>query len=132
MKRLVLFGFTAVATLMLLAVTALVWSGLSDHVGTADVALVLGNTVNSDGTPSPRLKARLDTCVTQFQGGNFKLIIVSGGTGKEGFPEGTAMKSYLVRNGLPEDAILVDNQGVDTYASARNAKEICLFAVLSG
>lgn len=125
MKR-VFIGLSVITVLGILAVATLVWSGLSAPQGTADIALVLGNTVHSDGTPSPRLKARLDTAISQFTSGHFKLILVSGGTGKEGLPEGTAMKNYLVQNGIPERVIIVDDQGVNTDASAKNAKRILL------
>src|SRR5665213_1049418 len=97
---------------------------MTDHLGKADIALVLGNKVNSDGSLSPRLKARLDTAVSLFQKGYFQKIIVSGGTGKEGFPEGTAMKHYLVTEGIPDSAILTDDHGVDTQASADNTVSI--------
>ncbi len=110
--------------LFLTATGILVWSGMSDHLGKADVALVLGNKVNTDGSPSPRLKARLDTAVDLFRLGYFPRVIVSGGTGIEGVPEGTAMKNYLVSAGIPESAILVDDQGIDTQASARNTVSI--------
>jgi vancomycin permeability regulator SanA len=110
--------------LLLVGAGVLVWSGTTDHLGKADVALVLGNQVNPDGSPSPRLKARLDTAAALFQKGYFPMIIVSGGAGKEGVPEGTAMKSYLVGEGIPASAILVDDQGVDTQASAEHAAAI--------
>ncbi len=48
------------------------------------------------------------------------IIFVSGATGREGIPERTAMKKYLVANGIPDTAVLVDDQGVDTHASAQN------------
>jgi uncharacterized SAM-binding protein YcdF (DUF218 family) len=66
----------------------------------------------------------LDTAAALFQKGYFPMIIVSGGTGKEGVPEGTAMRSYLVGEGIPASAILVDDQGVDTRTSAVNAAAI--------
>lgn len=110
--------------LLLAAAGILVWSGMTDHLGKADVALVLGNQVYADGSPSPRLQARLDKAATLFQEGYFPKIIVSGGTGKEGVPEGTAMKRYLVTAGIPESAILVDDQGIDTQASAKNTVAI--------
>lgn len=104
----------------LMASGLLVVSGLNDQVGNADVALVLGNRVNLDGTPSPRLKARLDTAAEHYALGHFPKIIVSGGTGVEGVPEGTAMRNYLVGLGVPQKAILIDNMGVDTRASVEN------------
>jgi len=124
MNRNFLLIFLFGTLLFLTATGLLVWSGTTDHLGKADLALVLGNTVNPDGSPSPRLKARLDTTASLFRQGYFQKILVSGGTGKEGVPEGTAMKRYLVSAGIPEAAILVDNQGIDTEASARNTASI--------
>jgi vancomycin permeability regulator SanA len=124
MKRKIAFTFLLVALLVLAAIGMLVWSGMNDHLGKADLALVLGNKVNPDGSPSARLKARLDTAADLYRKGWFPKILVSGGTGKEGFPEGTAMKNYLVGVGLPEAAILVDNEGVDTQASVVNTAAV--------
>jgi len=119
MKRKTFISFLVILALLLAPVVTLIWSGLADQIQPADVALVLGNQVYSDGTLSPRLQGRLDQAVTLYQAGWFPRIIVSGGTGKEGVPEGTAMKKYLIQCGIPEDAIVVDNEGVNTYASAK-------------
>jgi uncharacterized SAM-binding protein YcdF (DUF218 family) len=62
----------------------------------------------------------LDAAVVLFRKEHFQTILVSGATGKEGVPEGTAMKRYLVASGIPDSAVIVDDQGVDTYASAQN------------
>ena len=59
-KRLVRRVGIAIASVVILAATALVWDGLHDDIGHADLGLVLGNTVNQDGTASPRLAARLE------------------------------------------------------------------------
>ncbi len=112
------------ALLFIGAVVVLVWDGRTERLGHADVALVPGNKVNADGSPSPRLKARLDKTIALYNRGYFKTIIVSGAMGKEGVLEGTAMKDYLVRSGIPDSAVLVDNEGVDTYASAKNTADI--------
>ncbi|RYD79497.1 MAG: YdcF family protein [Verrucomicrobiaceae bacterium] len=104
--------------LILLPVGALLWDGLSDELGKADVALVLGNTVNPDGSPSLRLVARLDRTIELYRAGLFPQVIVSGGVGKEGHDEAIVMRDYLVQRGIPTERILVDSQGVNTYASA--------------
>ena len=124
MKRKILIAIALLIAAPVVGLFALLWSGLHDHLGHADVALVLGNTVNPDGTPSARLKARLDKTAELFRAGYFPKVIVSGATGKEGVPEGTAMKKYLVQAGIPEAAIIVDDQGVDTFASAENTARI--------
>nr|WP_315489392.1 YdcF family protein [uncultured Rhodoferax sp.] len=112
-----------VATAMLAFVLAsllLVAAGMRDDIREADVAVVLGNTVNPDGTPSHRLAARLDTAVVLYQRGLFKSILVSGGVGREGFDEAVVMGDYLVKRGVPRASIVLDSLGVTTAATARN------------
>ena len=123
-RRKILVSLLLSIVVFLSAVAVLVWNGKNDRIGKADVALVLGNKVNPDGTPSPRLKARLDTAAKHYREGYFSKLIVSGGTGVEGAPEGTAMRNYLVSQGISADKILVDNDGVDTEASAENTVAI--------
>ena len=94
--------------------------GLNDKNKNADVAIVLGNKVNEDGTLSERLKARLDKSVELFKQKRVKSIIVSGGFGKESFWEGKKMKEYLIENKIPREKILVDNYGNDTEKTVEN------------
>lgn len=119
-----LLGIATALAIFIAAAIALVCEGMHDDIGHADVALVLGNTVQLDGSPSPRLKARLDRTVELYQQGYFPLVIVSGGHGREGFDEGTVMMNYLSAHGIPERAIIVDNGGTTTYASAKNTADI--------
>ncbi|MGX7668744.1 YdcF family protein [Flavobacterium pedocola] len=98
--------------------------GLSDKNKTADVAIVLGTKVNTDGTPSERLKERLNKGVALYDEGRIKKIIVSGGLGKEGFWEGNKMKDYLIANKIPAEKILVDNYGNDTEKTVINTMRI--------
>ena len=105
-------------------VIALVANGLSDDTAPRDVAVVLGNQVFPDGTPSPRLAGPLDRALDLYRSGMVKAILVSGATGVEGVPEGDAMKRYLTARGVPEAHVLVDNEGVDTWATARNTERI--------
>lgn len=99
----------------------MVASGLNDHIADADLIVVPGNTVAPDGTPSPRLRARLDAALRLFRQGHAPLIFVSGGTGKEGFDEAVSMSNYLQANGVSQESIVVDGLGKDTAATARNA-----------
>ena len=109
---------------LLLASTVLVARGMSDEIHEADVAVVLGNTVNPDGTPSRRLAARLDMTLDLYHRGMFKNITVSGGVGREGFDEAVVMKDYLTRRGVPQDQIIVDSHGLTTAATAKNVAAI--------
>jgi len=107
-----------------LAAALLVGSGMSDEIQKADVAVVFGNTVNSDGSPSRRLAARLDKAVELYRRGMFKNVIVSGGLGREGFDEAVVMKNYLVSRHVPQDQITLDSLGMTTAATAKNAAAI--------
>lgn len=98
--------------------------GVSDEIDYVDVAIVLGNKVELDGSPSKRLKARLDKCIELYESGYFNLIIVSGGIGKEGFNEAKIMKLYLVDKGIPEDKIIEDDNGYNSFMTAQNTKNI--------
>jgi len=95
--------------------------GLNDKQTEADVAIVLGNKVNEDGTLSERLKARLDKSIELFNKKRVGTIIVSGGLGKEGFWEGKKMQEYLIYNKIPTEKILVDNYGTDTEKTVENS-----------
>ncbi|MNK29629.1 vancomycin high temperature exclusion protein [compost metagenome] len=98
--------------------------GLTDKQTNADVAIVLGNKVNEDGTLSERLKARLDKSIELFNQKRVKAIIVSGGLGKEGFWEGKKMQEYLILNKIPKEKILIDNYGNDTEKTVENSIRI--------
>jgi vancomycin permeability regulator SanA len=121
-----LFTSSVVAIILFLLIGSLVISlaGLDDTRHSADLAVVLGNMVLPDGTPSKILKARLDHTVDLYQQGYFKLILVSGGHGKEGYDEPVVMRHYLEAKGIPHGAILEDNDGYNTWKTAQSSARI--------
>ena len=102
----------------------IIFDGFNDKNTKADVAIVLGNKVNEDGTLSDRLKARLDKSIELYKNGRVKKIIVSGGLGKEGFWEANEMKKYLIENQISSQNIIVDNFGNDTEKTVENSIKI--------
>ncbi|WP_148229677.1 MULTISPECIES: YdcF family protein [Cellulophaga] len=94
--------------------------GLTKNEKTADIAVILGNKVNEDGTLSERLEKRLQCGLRLFQNGQVKKIIVSGGLGKEGFYEGNKMKAYLIKKNVPDSLVIIDNFGNNTLATVHN------------
>ncbi len=110
--------------LFVLSAVLIIWDGVTNELAQADVALVMGAKVRPDGTPSGRLKARLDTTLSLYEQGLVEQVIVSGGLGWEGYDEALVMKEYLVDRGVPEGQIIIDSQGYDTYQTAYNASEI--------
>ncbi|WP_426350689.1 YdcF family protein [Alloiococcus sp. CFN-8] len=100
------------------------YDGLRDNINFTDAAVVLGNKVETDGTPSNRLKSRLDKAIELYEKGYFDYIIVSGGTGKEGFDEAEVMRSYLMDKGISDEYIILDHDGYNSYMTAENTKAI--------
>ena len=98
--------------------------GSTDYRRDADVAVVLGAQVRSDGSLSLALSDRLDTAAELFREGRVRFVLVSGATGVEGINEATAMRGYLIEAGLPADRLLVDPEGVNTLATARNSRRL--------
>jgi len=100
----------------------LVLDGLHDKLGSADAILVLGSKVKPDVVLSHRLKARLDRGYELYRDGLSHTIIVSGGTGKEGYSEAKVMAADLKSRGVPANDILLDEQGKNTWQSALSFK----------
>lgn len=112
------------AAALLLAGGAISAAGMADDLRPTDVGVVLGSKVELSGQPSARLAARLERGASLYTAGVFRHLIVSGGTGVEGFDEAGVMRDYLMAQGVPVGAIIVDSAGVDTDASARNCARL--------
>lgn len=98
--------------------------GLNDSEGSGDLAIVLGNRVFADGSLASWTQGRVDKALELYREGKVKKIFVSGGLGVEDhYPEGKAMKEYLVRNGVPDSAVVADNAGANTYLTAKDFLE---------
>ncbi|MGO0063404.1 YdcF family protein [Brevibacillus fluminis] len=120
MKR-ILLGFLLWFSVHLVIITI---DGLLDKKQAADVGVVLGNKVEPNGRPSDRLQSRLEKAAELYKEGYFPRVIVSGGVGVEGFDEAKVMKQYLVDKGLPQEAVIVDSQGLNTIMTAQNTQAI--------
>lgn len=118
-KHLLLF-FALLLSWMLIHCVVITIDGRTDKGNAADVAVILGNKVNEDGSLSERLKQRLLCGLQLFKAGRVKQLIVSGGLGREGFYEGDKMRDFLVQNGVPASAIITDNKGNTTELTVKN------------
>ncbi len=120
----VLFSLILLSLFFLVPAIFIVTDGLFDEIHSADVAVVLGNTVDANGNPSPRLQARLDKTIELYEKGFFSNIIVSGGVGVEGFDEAGVMRQYLVNRNIPVHCIHLDSEGKTTNLTAKNSAQI--------
>jgi vancomycin permeability regulator SanA len=125
-----LLGIGIVGLATLTGAVSFVRSAAAGHIYTPSdvpatpVALVLGAQVNLDGTPSAFLAARLDLAKRLYDAGLVEMIIVSGDHLAPEFNEPAAMRNYLMRTGLPEERVIADAGGFDTYESCLRAKRI--------
>jgi len=122
--RWVRLAATGCAAFFLVAMAVLTATGLNDRLAPADLGVVLGSKVYPSGRPSPSLTARLAKALQLYRAREFRTVMVSGGVGREGWDEAQVMRAWLVARGVPDGAIVVDNKGVDTLATARNASAL--------
>ncbi|WP_168122675.1 YdcF family protein [Paenibacillus sp. HB172176] len=129
---LLLFRFIQVGLLALL-----VWCGymlwlIQDYKAMnvyphADAGIVLGAALWND-EPSPALRERLDYAIALYEQGAFDKLILSGGHGGliSQLTEAEGMKAYLVSRGIPENALLLENEAKDTYQNLLFSSKIAM------
>lgn len=131
-RRILIAAAAAVALLGTITIASNAWvraSTSAHRFGLADapeapVALVLGAGLRPDGTPSPALRARLDDAAALYANGTVKVLLVSGDNGTTDHDEPTAMRDYLVAQGVPEPMVVLDYAGFSTWDSCVRAKEV--------
>lgn len=76
------------------------------------------------GASNPYFTKRMDATALLYHHGKIKKIIVSGEKSK-GYDEPAAMKSFLIyQEGVPEDIIVEDPKGFNTFKSILRCKEV--------
>ena len=95
-----------------------------DEARPADVIIVLG-AAEYRGRPSPVLKARLDHALHLYGLKLAPRILTTGGAGGDPvFTEGEVGRGYLVKRGVPSEAIILEAEGESTVHSTAAAAEI--------
>ena len=93
----------------------------TDHRRPADAIVVLGARVYDSGRPSEALAQRMATACELYAAGYADKLVLSGGRGPTArVSEPQAMKRLALECGVPASAILLDEEGVDTRATAVN------------
>ncbi len=98
--------------------TIRIWQrGITDETRPVDAIVVLG-AAQYNGTPSPVFASRLDHAVHLFAAGVAPVLIVTGGS-REGdrTTEAASARAYAVAHGVPDSAILGEDQGRSTLES---------------
>jgi SanA protein len=90
----------------------------------ADAAIVLGASINRDGTPSDALRDRIMTAVDLYHAGKVKTLFMTGDDGDFHADEIDSMVKTAQQAGVPENAIEFDGQGYRTYESCKRASQL--------
>lgn len=88
-----------------------------DHTRDADAAIVLG-AAQYNGTPSAAFRGRLDRAFELWDDGRVPMIVLTGGAAEgDRFTEAYAGLTYLRGRGVPEDDLIVIDDGTSTWES---------------
>lgn len=107
----------AIPLYVLLIAGAVYWQARTDEARPADAIIVLG-AAQYNGRPSPVLSARLEHALRLYDHGVAPLIVLTGGRAEgDVYTEAEAGQTYLEERGVPASALLLENQGRDTWTS---------------
>ncbi|GAC1514561.1 MAG: YdcF family protein [Gemmatimonadaceae bacterium] len=98
------------------AIAVLCW-GWRDDARPSAAIVVLG-AAQYVGRPSPVLRARLDHAIELYDRKLAPLLVLTGGTGEgDTTSEAAVGRRYALRRGVPDDAIVLENEGRTTSES---------------
>lgn len=94
-----------------------------------DFIIILGSKINNDGSLTPLLKGRVDRAIDfankQYENTKKKIVYIpSGGKGKdEIISEAEAIKDYLIKKGIKEKQIIIENKSTSTTENMKFSKK---------
>lgn len=121
--RLIAAAILAFVLLVVSTAVAIWWTARQDHRPHSDAIVVLGS-AQYNGRPSSIFQARLEHALALYRQGVAPVVVTVGGK-KAGdqFTEAEAGRDYLNQNGIPANALLAVQVGVDTLQSMQAAAE---------
>jgi uncharacterized SAM-binding protein YcdF (DUF218 family) len=118
-RRLLTIAVLAVFCVWLISGMAVLFWSSHDQARPADAIVVLG-AAQYAGKPSPVLRARLDHALDLWNRHLASLLIFTGGIGPRDTTSAAAVgRNYAKKRGVPDTAILVENEGRTTSESMR-------------
>ncbi|MCF6229000.1 MAG: YdcF family protein [Planctomycetes bacterium] len=116
--------FTLLCVVLNLALFAGVYfGGAVESESHADAIVVPGAAIWKNRKPSDALLYRLHTALDLFQDGRADIIIVTGG-GVGNYAEAEVMAEWLLQQGVPESAIIIENNSGTTRDSGVNVGRV--------
>lgn len=123
-----LLRFTKRAALLAGGVAILLfsWVFLSGGIESgrnADCIVVPGAAVWRNRTPSDALQYRLEKAAALYRAGRAPYVIVTGG-GEGDYAEAVVMGEWLAERGVPETALIIENESATTRESGANVARL--------
>ena len=116
-RLILLASLVLVLTVWAVSAVAVVMWGARDGAQASDAIVVLG-AAQYVGRPSPVLRARLDHALSLWERGLAPRLIFTGGTGAgDTTSEAAVSRVYALKHGVPDTAILLENEGRTTRES---------------
>jgi len=113
-----------IATVVASIVHNIVHDSRQQELRPADAIVVFG-AAEYVGHPSPVFRARLDHAADLYRQGLAPVVITTGGAASDlKFTEGGVGRSYLMRKGVPEAALIAETEASDTAQSAERVAAI--------
>ncbi len=122
-KILIVMFVSAVALFLMTELCIISYSFQKAEKG-ADYVIVLGSQIREDG-PSRDYKARLDSAYAYLTENENSIVICTGAKGvNEPISEAQGGKDYLMKKGIPESRILVEDESYNTWQNHENARNM--------
>lgn len=119
-----IFTLVAPPLLGLALVGAIYRQSRIDQTRPVEAIVVLG-TVQNNGQPGPILRARLERVLAVYEANMAPLIVVTGGRAPgDEFTEAEAAEAWLLERGVPAEAIVLENEGRNSWQSMRGVATI--------
>ena len=116
-RRRVALALGLVAGLWLTSAATVLYAAMHDEAQSAQAIVVLG-AAQYRWKPSPVLRARLDHAVALFQRGVAPRLVLTGGIAEgDTASEAAVSRLYALAAGVPDSAILLENEGRTTGQS---------------
>lgn len=125
LRSLAMAALAIVGVIVLVSVLVLLEGRRDDlrqgTVARVGAAIVLGAQLEN-GAPSPAFQARLDHVFDLYRRGQVRQIILTGGiTAGGSVAEAAAGRDYLLKKGLPAEALLAEEDSTSTLGNLQNA-----------
>ena len=102
---------------------AYIYNDVGDALN-AEVALIPGAAVFSNGSLTPIFMNRVDVAIKLYESKKVSKILVSGDNSTLSHNEVNPVRKYLLARGIPDEDIFLDHAGFDTYSTMYRARDI--------